>query len=50
MSTSPHPGASQLDWDVTVAGANGPQCTYWITVKNLTGSSVNFEGRFAVLL
>jgi len=49
MSTSPHPGAPQLDWDVAVERANGAQCTYWITVKNLTASSVNFEGRFAVL-
>ena len=25
------------------------QCTYWITVRNLTSNQVTFEGRFAVL-
>ena len=49
MPTSPAPGAPQLDWDVAVERATNTQCTYWITVKNLTGQSVTFEGRFAVL-
>jgi len=49
MPTSVRPGAAQLDWDVAVERANNTQCTYWITVKNLTNQSVNFEGRFAVL-
>lgn len=49
MSTSQAPGAPQLDWDVAVERANASHCTYWITVKNLTGSAVAFEGRFAVL-
>jgi hypothetical protein len=49
MPTSPQPGAPQLDWDVAVERANNSQCTYWITVKNLTASQVTFEGRFAVL-
>ena len=49
MPTSPQPGAPQLDWDVAVERANGSHCTYWITVTNLTGAPVTFEGRFAVL-
>lgn len=49
MPTSARPGAAQLDWDVAVERANTLQCTYWITVKNLTSQTVNFEGRFAVL-
>ncbi len=49
MPTSPQAGAPQLDWDVSVERANTTQCTYWITVKNLTTSTVNFEGRYAVL-
>jgi hypothetical protein len=49
MPTSPQVGNPQLDWDVAVERANATQCTYWITVKNLTGASVNFEGRYAVL-
>lgn len=47
--TSPQPGAPEIDWSVSVERANATQCTYWITVKNLTGATVNFEGRYAIL-
>ena len=49
MPTSPRSGAPQLEWDVAVERANGNQCTYWITVRNLTPNPVTFEGRYAVL-
>ena len=49
MPTSPQAGAPQLDWDVSVERADATHCTYWITVKNLTNSTVNFEARYAVL-
>ncbi len=49
MAVSPQPGAPQLDWDVAVERSNATRCTYWITVKNLTGNAVTFEGRYAVL-
>jgi hypothetical protein len=49
MPTSPQPGAAQIDWDVAVERANATQSTYWLTVKNLTGATVSFEGRYAVL-
>jgi hypothetical protein len=49
MPTSPQPGAPQLDWEVAVERANSTQCTYWITVRNLTSASLTFEGRYAVL-
>ena len=49
MPTSPQPGAPQLDWEVAVERANNAQCTYWITVRNLTNALVTFEGRYAVL-
>jgi hypothetical protein len=49
MPTSPQVGAPQLDWDVGVERASATQCTYWITVKNLTANTVTFEGRYAVL-
>jgi hypothetical protein len=49
MPKNPQPGAPQLDWDVAVERANATQCTYWITVRNLTANQVTFEGRFAVL-
>ena len=49
IPTSPQVGAPQVDWDVAVERADATRCTYWITVKNLTGSNLTFEGRFAVL-
>jgi hypothetical protein len=49
LSTSPCSGAPQLDWEIVVEGADNSQCTYWITVRNLTSRAVTFEGRFAVL-
>jgi hypothetical protein len=48
MPTSPQAGAPQLSWDVAVERANSTQCSYWLTVTNLTGNTVDFEGRFAV--
>ncbi|MBP2326746.1 hypothetical protein JOF56_007131 [Kibdelosporangium banguiense] len=49
MPTSPRSGAPQLDWDVAVERATSTQCTYWLTVTNLTNVPVTFEGRFAIL-
>jgi hypothetical protein len=49
MPITPKRGAPELDWDVAVERANASQCTYWITVKNLTSITVTFEGRYAVL-
>ncbi|MCC9197617.1 hypothetical protein QNO08_07600 [Arthrobacter sp. zg-Y820] len=49
MPTSPQGGNPQVDWDVAVERANATQCTYWITVKNLTNQTVSFEARYAVL-
>jgi hypothetical protein len=49
QSTSPQPGAPQVDWDVAVERASADYCTYWITVKNLTSQTVNFEARYGVL-
>jgi hypothetical protein len=43
------PGAPQLAWKVQVERANATQCTYWITVTNLTGDPVKFEGRYNIL-
>lgn len=49
MPTTVRSGNPQLDWDVAVERANSSQCSYWITVKNLTNQTVHFEGRFAIL-
>jgi hypothetical protein len=49
MPTSTAPGAPEVGWDVAVERASATACTYWITVTNRTGNTINFEGRFAVL-
>jgi hypothetical protein len=49
IPTTPRPGGPELDWDVAVERADATNCTYWITVRNLSPVAVNFEGRFAVL-
>ena len=49
MSTTVALGSPSIDWDVSVERANQTQCTYWITVKNLTSQTLTFEGRYAVL-
>ncbi len=49
MPTSPRPGAPEVEWSVGVERANATQCTYWITVKNLTPNNVTFEARYAIL-
>jgi len=49
MPTTVATGAPEIDWDVAVERADANACTYWITVKNLTGQPVTFEGRYAVL-
>jgi hypothetical protein len=50
MPTTPQPGAPELGWTIGVERSNATQCTYWITVTNLTANTITFEGRYAVLL
>ena len=49
VPTSPRPGAAQIDWDVEVERADATNVTYWISVRNLTTTPVNIEGRYAVM-
>lgn len=49
VSTSPVPGAPQIEWDVAVERASRSNLTYWITIRNLTGTAVNIEARYAVM-
>jgi hypothetical protein len=49
MPITPCPGGPQLSWIVQVERANISQCTYWITVKNLTSDPVRFECRYDIL-
>ena len=47
--TTPKSGAPQLDWDTQVERASTDRITYWIIVRNLTASPVDYEMRYAVL-
>ena len=48
MPTSPQ-SAPEVSWSVAVQRADATHCTYWITVTNLTATTVTFEGRYAIL-
>jgi hypothetical protein len=49
IPTIPRVGVRQIKWKVQVERASDSTITYWIEITNLTSSSVNIEGRFAVL-
>ena len=48
MPLTPCPGGPQLSSQTAVERASSDQCTYWITVQNLTNETVKFEGRYDV--
>jgi hypothetical protein len=45
---TPRPGAAQVDWDVAIERADTDHVTYWLTITNLTLSSMQFEARYAI--
>jgi hypothetical protein len=49
MPTTVKGGAPELGWTVEVERAETNVTTYWLTVRNLTSVTVNFEGRYTVL-
>jgi len=48
VPTTPGPGAPQLEWDVAVERASATDVTYWITIRNLTATSIDIEARYAI--
>jgi hypothetical protein len=42
-------GGPKLSWRVQVERPSAADCTYWITVTNLTNDVLRFEGRFDIL-
>ena len=42
-------GAPEVEWEVEVERADPTRVTYWLTVHNLSGVPINFDGRYAVL-
>jgi hypothetical protein len=49
VPTSVNTTAAEIQWSVAVQRTSTTQCTYWITVTNLTAATVTFEGRYAIL-
>jgi hypothetical protein len=49
MPLTPCVGGPQLTWSVAVERASNTQCTYWITVQNVSSAAVKFEGRYDIL-
>jgi Glutaminase len=46
---TPCVGGPQLNCKVALERADNTNCTYWISVRNLTGASIRFEGRYDIL-
>lgn len=49
ISTSPVVGNPQVEWDVAVERASTTDITYWITIRNITGSPINIEAHYAIM-
>jgi hypothetical protein len=49
VSTSPVVGNPQVEWDVAVERASSANITYWITIRNITGSAINIEAHYAIV-
>jgi hypothetical protein len=49
MPTTIKGGAPEVGWSVEVERYSSTGTTYWLTIRNLTSVTVNFEGRYAVL-
>ncbi len=49
VPTSVNTTTPEISWSVSVQRTSATAVTYWLTVTNLTGASVTFEGRYAIL-
>jgi len=49
VPTSPRTSGAQIEWDVEVKRQSSDKITYYISIKNKTGSDVNIEARYAIL-
>lgn len=49
VPTTPKSGAPQINWKVQVERASDKYITYWISITNISSSSVDIEARYAVL-
>ena len=49
ISTTPVIGNPQVEWDVAVERASGTDITYWISIHNITASTINIEAHYAIV-
>lgn len=49
VPTTARRGAAEVDWNLAIERADASHVTYWITIKNLTGTPVQFEARYAIV-
>lgn len=49
VPTDPISGQAQVDCSVAIQRTSTPDCTYWLTISNLTPATITFEARYAVL-
>jgi 23S rRNA G2445 N2-methylase RlmL len=43
------PGAAQVSWNVAIERSDNEHVTYWITATNLTNTTIQIEGRYAII-
>jgi hypothetical protein len=49
VPTSARSGAAQVSWSVAIERADTAHVTYWLTITNLTNTSLQFEARYAIV-
>jgi hypothetical protein len=49
VSTTPVPGAPQVEWDIEVERASDTDITYWLSITDVSGNPTNFEARYAIM-
>lgn len=49
VPTTAQPGSAHVDCDVAIERASGDSITYWLTVRNLTSDTFDFEARYNVV-
>jgi len=46
VPTDVQSGNPHVDWDVAIERASDQSITYWLTIRNLTSDTFNFEARY----
>ena len=49
VPTTARPGAAMVEWEVDIERPDAGSLTYWLTIHNLTGDTIDFEARYSVV-